>query len=395
MNIFKNSFAKLKGHFAKATLLMLLPTALTAVLMLIGPITEYFSLLFFPLIIPFYYNAFKFVWDVCNNNFSYDKKYFSYGTYMKNLGVRGCFGVLPPLLYAMLFYSAFLTLFSSTTLIPLIRIFSTEEFVSQFTEQLNLYNNSNDLTGFIEFLNANGEELTGALTIIVNLSLFIALIIFVVIFNKPRLNYVLIQKVLPDADKNILGSQGRQMGRALLAPYFSKYLSYTFLPNLLLWGTNLLIFIGTSIGFSFAKNQAYYLTAGLPGVIFTLLSTPILVINGAMDISLADEFIPMIFNSLTEGEKNMFIASFYSPNYRHSKENEGKTPFNNLATKINAKVDESDVYDVNNYEEDINEETINKENNSEEKVNENKENNTYGVFDFSNKDDGENKDNEK
>lgn len=394
MDLIKKSVNSLKGHFVKALLLMLLPVSLTAILMFLGPISEYFSLIFMPFIVPFYYNAFKFVWDVANENYSDETKYLSYGTYMKNLGVRGCFGLLPPILYSLLFFSAFLTLFSSTSFFPFVRIFSGDDFANQLTEQLNLYYSTNDLTGLIEFLSNNGEQMTGAFTAIVNLSLFIALIIFVFIFNKPRLNYVLIQKVLPDANINIIGAQSRQMGRALLSQYFSKYLSRTFLPNLLLWGLNFIVLIGASIGFCFIKNPVFYFTASIPGVIFTFLSTPLLVINGSMDVALADEFVPIIYNKLSEAEKNMFVASFYSPNYKHSKENENKTPFNNLVTKIN--VNEDDVFDVESNEEQTDGDShsdVGVNESKETKVNEDKS--TYGVFDFSNNTDDENKDNEK
>lgn len=73
-------------------------------------------------------------------------------------------------------------------------------------------NNYND--GYTYLLD-NISAFTGPLVVVVGITLFVALVFFLFFIINSFQGYVTFQKVLPDADLNIVGGASRTMGRTL------------------------------------------------------------------------------------------------------------------------------------------------------------------------------------
>lgn len=73
-------------------------------------------------------------------------------------------------------------------------------------------NNYND--GYTYILD-NISAFTGPLVVVVGITLFVALVFFLFFIINSYQGYVTFQKVLPDADLNIVGGASRTMGRTL------------------------------------------------------------------------------------------------------------------------------------------------------------------------------------
>lgn len=73
-------------------------------------------------------------------------------------------------------------------------------------------NNYND--GYTYILD-NISAFTGPLVVVIGITLFVALVFFLFFIINSFQGYVTFQKVLPDADLNIVGGASRTMGRTL------------------------------------------------------------------------------------------------------------------------------------------------------------------------------------
>jgi len=358
MNLLKESLQRLKGHFWKACLLMLFPIFLTCLIFLLRTLTLSLSIFAISLAMPFFYGAFKYIWDVSNNEYKEGTKYFSFTNYIRNPGAKGCFGVLKPFIIGILVYSFISNLLSTFLLTPLLKMYAGQEFYQEFQTLIEQYTNtvggSDELFQVTYFIFQNGDKFNGPLTIILNIALFFAFLAFVILFNKPRFNYVLAQKIMPDADLNLIGAQSRLVGKLSSNIVKKKYISARLPSMVIMWSINFLIFIGTTIGFSFIKAKPFYLISAMPSVIFAFLSIPILVISGASDTVIADKLMNEIFESTDQRTMVTIFAMYYDKMYRHRPENANKLPFGGLAHKPNDFSYDDGLFTVEPEETDIN-----------------------------------------
>lgn len=343
MELISTSFKKLKGHYWKAVGLMLFPLAFFSILLVLGPVTYYLSFLFIPFILPYFYNAFRFVWDITAGRTNEGYNYFSYTNYMRNPGARGCFGILLPMIYAAFIYYACLSIFATVLLEPLLNLFNGPEVYQELNRLASETLKNGDLTNLLNYIQTHSDAFSGTITIVVNLSFFLSAIFFLSYSNFPRFYYVLLQRILPDADLNVVGYGARVIGLSLMKGEKNRYAKEKFSAMAPLWAINFLVYIGIVIGFSFLKTGGSIFLASVPSVLFTLLSSFVLVFSASTDILIADKLIPSIYNAIPTDKKSFFYKTYKDNEYRHSDRNKEENPFHVESDEEDEKKDEYDA----------------------------------------------------
>lgn len=195
-------------NFWRLTGGLVLPITMLAILVMFAPTTSFITLFLIPLVIPLLAVNCQKVW------------YKAMGKMMKtsHLSIMEdtikwwliwIVGILSPTVSSALIGAACFTLL--TLVFPnLMGAFGQYDVLLE-AERI-FANNYND--GYTYILD-NISAFTGPLVVVIGITLFVALVFFLFFIINSFQGYVTFQKVLPDADLNIVGGASRTMGRTL------------------------------------------------------------------------------------------------------------------------------------------------------------------------------------
>lgn len=363
-------------NFWRLTGGLVLPITMLAILVMFAPTTSFITLFLIPLVIPLLAVNCQKVWYKAMGKNDEDISPFDYGRYYKNGGLYGSLGFLSPTVSSALIGAACFTLLT---------------FV---------------------FPNLMGA-FTGPLVVVVGITLFVALVFFLFFIINSFQGYVTFQKVLPDADLNIVGGASRTMGRTLEKGMLSRRLKTNWFIIVPIIIFNMLVQGGFMTLFSLIHNDYPQLICGVPAAIGMILSTPLITLLLISNVSTANIILPTIALRVNERDRAYLDAIYYNKSYQHSKENSGKTPFDGLAGPINTNVEESEggffdaskndgpaFYSPQNDDttpsKPVDEKDDQKSNTDAEKQSDNKSSSpSFGFFDFSSSNDKKDDSNEE
>lgn len=394
-------------NFWRLTGGLVLPITMLAILVMFAPTTSFITLFLIPLVIPLLAVNCQKVWYKAMGKNDEDISPFDYGRYYKNGGLYGSLGFLSPTISSALIGAACFTLL--TLVFPnLMGAFGQYDVLLE-AERI-FANNYND--GYTYILD-NISAFTGPLVVVVGITLFVALVFFLFFIINSCQGYVTFQKVLPDADLNIVGGASRTMGRTLEKGMLSRRLKTNWFIIVPIIIFNMLVQGGFMTLFSLIRNDYPQLICGVPAAIGMILSTPLITILLISNVSTANIILPTIALKVSERDRAYLDAIYYNKSYQHSKENSGKTPFDGLAGPINANVEEREggffdaskddgptFYSPQNDDttpsKPVDEKDDQKSNTDAEKQSDNKSSSpSFGFFDFSSSNDKKDDSNEE
>lgn len=325
----KAALAALKGHWLELLVMMSLPMLIASVSVWLAESSGLLSLFILPLSLPLFYNAYKRIWRLVEGipSPSYSFQVFDY---QANPGVRGAFGILLPTIACSL-----LALFLETVLFEsmgdaIAIAFGHSDTVAEFDQLLNANSSSSSyLTNIYDYMSS--EEFmvaySAAIIITVSLSMTISTLIFAFWAEGRRFSYVAMQRILPDADRNIPGPQSRFMGKVFTRGFWSRRMQdkvWIFLPNMVIF---LVVVSATVAGFSFWQTPYPTMVSFFPIVLSAFSLVPGMIVSGAMDVTVADSLLDAMKQSADPVKVNSIYDIFNNEAYVHSREKSGQRPF--------------------------------------------------------------------
>lgn len=327
----KRSLSALRGHWVELLTLMVLPVLMAATAVSLGNITGYVSLILLPITIPFFYNAYNRIWSLTANIPS--KSYqFSTAPYRLGKGSRGAFGIMLPTVVCALVVDILMLLVFYAFGEPLMRAFGHSESINTMGSLFGEWSgNPSDATwnALQNYLMSDDFVLatSGATIVVTGIAFTIGFTLFILWAEGRRFAYVALQRILPDADKNILGIQARMMGKTFTRGLWSTRISQRLkvaLPGYLLV---LLTYAGAVAGFSFWETTSAPLVSALPIIIAAFPLIPVMIVNAAMDVPLADAAMERMHANATPEQRSSLASIFSDPSYVHSPTRVGQKLF--------------------------------------------------------------------
>lgn len=305
------------------TLLYFLPPAICLMgVILVASYSMFlsFALLFF--ILPMLYTVEKririSISGIGSMKFSYKDGY--RGFFKEHM--NGLFGVIMSLLLGFsLFLLGYLIIFSF--LPSIIKIFP--ESVSTFQQLSEYYNDPNlDAEVFFNYLTEHLSDFSRPLSLISSLILFLPLVsVFFYSIPENLTNHYLATIFLPDIDKNLPASQGRNFAKnvtragywkrlGLFATYNWPYL----LIFTLLYGASTFLMCYVRVDNSRLVLLSMMITPTIGCFYGLLLSFFVLYNNYAV----IEEYSPAFLETMAPELKMMIYQTYNNPNYRHGEE---------------------------------------------------------------------------
>ncbi len=322
-NPIKEGLATFAQHWYKALGLFAIPVIGIALILFLGPVSYYLSMLLFPLMLPFLYNAYRFFWTTRDT--SGPKLSLAPSNYTARIGARGSLGVMYPLLFGAIITDLMHLLLMWVALMPLMRAYGYGAIV----DQLAAYTNMSDLTNALNTPEV-AEAMSGPLTVIYGISLYVGLIIIVALMEKNRFNYVLMTRILPDCDNNLSGTQARYLGKLYLRGFYWTRLRFKAVVVIPIWIVLTLCFGGAIAGFSFLTTDIPFITGALPILVLIPLAIVAVALDACFDVPLADRMIAILLDSNIPGLIEPVRNTFNSPEFIHTEDRAGMVPFQGL-----------------------------------------------------------------
>lgn len=370
--IWKETKASLKKDFWPSLGLTALPVFGFILVLFLGPATSYLSLALCPLLVPFLYNAYRYQW--AKKDSVSEKPSFSYNNYYSRPGARGCFGLLFSFLWFLIVSSVMETILTALLLFPLMRAYG---FGAEAEKISSFFEINGDLNGLIEYLGTEeaAVALSAPMAVITGISILVAYMIFFVMAERARFSYILMTRILPDCENNLVGGQVRALGRSFLYGFFWRELAEKLK---ILWPfllSALIVYVGTMIGFSYLYTPVPTLMAALPVIFAGIVMIPCFLIDAASDVALADSMLSEIKSRSLPQKVDSVFATFRNPAYVHTDAKAGQTPFQTAIAA--AQADDDSVFDAAGF--------YSPDNKSAKKAEEKKESDlpSHGFLDFS------------
>lgn len=368
--------------FLRLTVDLSLPVSMLAILIIFAPSTSFLTLFLLPFVLPLLATNFQKVWYAAMGRDDTKISPVDFGNYYKNGGLYGSLGIGGTTILSLLIGYFSFSILTMLLLSPLATAFGQKEVIDNFTSLWTT--NQNEA---VSYLSKNISSLTGTITVLISLAIFIALLFFFISFSKSVQGYSLFQRVMPDADKNFLGGQARIMGKTLLRGTFSLRLSINWLLLVLFGLATLIIYGGFTALFSLIPSSFPLLTCALPAGITILLLTPLYTLLLASNILTADAIMPTVADNLSDKEIAYLEGVFNNKNYVHTKESEGQVPFQGKGRTVTAPSD-SPVFDATvekKPDDDLTKQDQQSQNEDkkDESSSDKKDSPSFGFFDFS------------
>ena len=322
-NPIREGLATFAQHWYKVLGLFAIPVIGIALILFLGPVSYYLSLLLFPLMLPFLYNAYRFLWtsrDTIGPKLSLNPS-----NYTAQGGARGSLGVMYPLLFGALITDTVHALLMFVALQPLMRAYGYGAVV----DQINAITSTEELTEYMMSSEA-GQAMSGPLTVIYGLALYVGLILIVALMEKNRFNYVFMSRVLPDCDHNLSGTQARFLGKMYLRGYYWTRMRFKAPAVIPMWLALTLCYGGAIAGFSFITTDIPFITGALPILVLIPLAIVAVSLDASFDVPLADRMIPILIENNPQGFIEPVRNTFNSPEFIHTEDRAGMVPFQGL-----------------------------------------------------------------
>lgn len=311
-----NTFLKTMGIFA-------IPVLGLAILVVFGPVTEFISMLLTPLLVPFFYCAFRYVWswsDTDGPKFSLQPS-----NYTAHTGARGSLGFLVPTILSVVVYYAVLLILSASCFDSLMNLFGQSGTLALYNQLIAEGNQE----GLYDFLTSSETALamSQSFTLIYGVSTYAGLAVLCGMLEKNRFNFVLMNRILPDADNNLIGTQSRTLGKQFgIGLYFKrlgKKASFYF-PSL---GVITLVYAGSLTGFCFITTEYPQLLSAVPFAITVPFILLFVCMDSALDVPLADALMPDVVKRADARQIASVRNTFRNPEYTHTPARAGQVVF--------------------------------------------------------------------
>lgn len=308
--------------FLRLTGDLFLPASMLAILFVFAPQTSFFTLFLLPLVLPFLAANFQKVWYRTMGRDDSRFSPYDFARYYRTPGLVGSLGLLFATVSGALVGYASFSILGATSLTSLIAAFGKTDILNAFADRW-----STDQQGAIAYLAENAGELTGPFVILISASAFAGILVFFASLATSTQGYAFLQVALPDADRNILGSQARTMGKSMIRG-----------SQALLWRRNWLLYLtsflwfsacygGFTALFSLLPTDYPLIFAGIPAGLSIVLFTPFLTLFLSSQVKNASPLIFYASKRMSERERESLETVFRSAKYIHTPESGGRVPF--------------------------------------------------------------------
>ena len=307
-----------------------IPMLFFGVLIAFGPITSFLSLILLPFAVPFFYNALRYVWsraDTDGEKFSLQPS-----NYLGHTGARGSLGFLTPSILGIIVYEILLIILIRSAIPSLLGTFGYPELAVQFEAAIT----GGDVAAFNNFTREHSRELSGPLMVIYGSCVYLLLILMVLLLENNRFSFVLMNRVLPDADNNLIGTQTRALGKQFGMGLYWKRIGLkgaVFIPSLLILTA---IYAGALTGFCFIETSRPQLMGGIPALITVPFALLWLVVDSSLDVPLADALMSDVVKKCDARQISSVRNTFRNPEYTHTPSRAGQVVFQGKDTGIAA-----------------------------------------------------------
>lgn len=343
--LWNETLAGLKGRFWSSLAVISVPIVLMALLLFLGPITSYLSLLLCPLVLPFLYNGYRNQWSARDAKVLDDP--WTLKNYTERPGSRGCFGLLYPTILVVLLMDVINVILIGTCLFPLLRAFGYESIANE----LEMAANDIDISTFVNKFMEPGVQsaLSGPYTVIYGIGAFIGVAVWLMWTERARFSYVLMTRILPDCENNLSGTQIRAIGRTFMYGYYWKHVGLKAMIVGPFFAVGVLLYGGAIAGFSFISTSQPVIVGSLPIVIVGIIMIPAFLLDAASEVPVADTFMRSMKENSSQSMIDAVYGTFRNPVYRHTPEKAGQTPFQGMAANSYEGAVEKGAFDASGF----------------------------------------------